>query len=485
MNNNPEGTPNPLQQQRPVGVGPMPEPPVPVQTEMPQPEVTAEAQPTEVITEVATEAVTEVQPMRAPESVEAAAREVVNNQLASEPVPKDSIVEPAKKKGKGALIALLIVIIVAVIGAAVAAIVILKPFSGGDKVPAAVSKLMSGGLPDKTSLAGTITMTTSDEASAVQEIVVNFNTGIKLATLENVATATVTAVFADESEFSFDADEIHTAGGDLYLRLSGIANALDNYVPMTVDATTNCIDDGTGLTNCGTTTTTTSVLDSIGVFEVIDDEWIRIPSTQFSTVMSVVDADESQTQCLVNAAGDLGKYGQDFVSKYQANQFIAYSTENLGITKKKNTLYKISFDNEELANFINSMATSGFANALLACMGGTATINEITVESVSEMTSLFKSFYVEIDNNNNFTRVYFTLAPTDTTAVTVDLDISYPTNISFEEPESYLDFSEVLQRLLGQFYGEPLTQNPDMVVEGVEVIEDAEEVYVEEEYYEE
>ena len=197
MNNNPEGTPNPLQQQRPVGVGPMPEPPVPVQTEMPQPEMTAEAQPTEVIAEVATEAVTEVQPMGtpevAPESVEAAAREVVNNQLASEPVPKDSIVEPAKKKGKGALIALLIVIIVAVIGAAVAAIVILKPFSGGDKVPAAVSKLMSGGLPDKTSLTGTITMTTSDETSAVQEIVVNFNTGISLATLENVATATVTA----------------------------------------------------------------------------------------------------------------------------------------------------------------------------------------------------------------------------------------------------------------------------------------------------
>ena len=312
------------------------------------------------------------------------------------PTPKDSIVEPVKKKKHGLLAALLILLVVG-IGAAVVAVILLKPFDKkDDKVPAAMSKLLSGNAASKVSLKGSVTVVSDDEESQFSTMVVDFDSGVNLKSTENFVNAAVTATLSDGQEFSFDAEEVHSQGNDLYMRLNGLTLVLNNYKAPTTS-----------------TSASPTLLDSIGVFEAFDNEWIRIPDNSFSNATDIYNMNTA-IACLADAAGELGEFSNNLGSKYQANQFVTYSTENLAINKKANTLYRIGFDNEKLAAFINSMPNSGFMNSLLACTGSPAVSGKVTSAMVAEITARVPSLYVEIDNNNNFTRLYFRQASTST-----------------------------------------------------------------------
>lgn len=453
MNENPGGTPNPLNPNPGVVTGAGPVPPIAPPTQPIQPEPT-QPEP--------------VQPQPEPVSVTPVTSEMpVTPELAAQPQP-----EPAKKSKKTGLIALIVLLIAVLIGGAVAAIMIFKPFDNrGDAVPMAIQKLFEDGRPTNVSMTGVITMTSSSATSPVSSLEIDFNSGINTVSTENYANATVTAILADDSEFSFDVDEIHTAGGDLYLKLSNVADALDNYEAQDSDQT-NCIGDESGMTNCGVDieeiicdeddelceeieiiNPSSSILDFISVFEVIDGEWIRIQGSEFSNVTDLMSLGGS-AQCLIDAADGLGNYSDNFATLYKNNPFITYSTENLKIAQKKNQLYMLSFDADKLTNFLNSMTTAGFINDLIACTGGNATAT-INADEVKALVSEIPAIYVEIDDDYNFTRVYLELNSEDSsTTVTADLSLAYPTNITVNEPDEYIDINEVLSRILTMFYGQ-------------------------------
>ena len=199
---------------------------------------------------------------------------------------------------------------------------------------------------------------------------------------------------------------------------------------------------------------TDSILEFFGVFEVIDDEWIKIPMSDFSNVSDLVQVN-MPTQCLIDASEKLSEYSNTIAELYNKNQFINYTTDGLKVAQKKDTLYQLKFDADKLTAFINSISNSGFANELLACMGGQATNLDIPVESVEQIVDVLPEIYVEIDGQDNFTRVYLTLStPDGNTSVTADLSLSYPTELNIKEPDVYIDINEVLSRLLTMFYGE-------------------------------
>ena len=385
MNENPEGTPNPLGPVTPAA--PAPEP---VQTGP-----------------VISQPVMNTEPM-----------------LAS---------KPAKKSKKPVIIAAIILILVA-IGAAVAAIMVLNPFASHDAVPSAISKLFSTGAPQNVNLTGTITTYDNNKDAESLSLVINFSVDMNNMTTENVAAATVNATLLGNETFSFNVNEIHTKGGDLYLKLGGIAEFLTDYSAM---------------------------------FDVIDDEWIKIPSSEFSSVTSMLP--DNMASCLVDAAGKLGEYGSDFKALYNENPFIEYSTANINIDAKKDTLYHLYFDSTKLTSFVNSIGNSGFANELMACAGELAVNENVTEEELSEVMKNIPTIYVEIDDKDNFTRLYMTMANEDGLAGAVmDISFTYPTaSVTIEEPERYIDLGELLAELLSDFYGTE-------VVEETEVVEAAE-----------
>ena len=299
--------------------------------------------------------------------------------------PAGSVVEPAKKKN-GGLIAIIAIFVVALIGCAVAAIIMLDPFGfnkGGedDRVPKALVALFAEGAPTNVAMDGDITLYSFDENSPVVSLEVDFVSKTNLEKKVGTAEATITANFSDDTSFKFDADEIHTEKGDLYLKLSGILEAIENYqnqAPI-VDCTESEDED------CAMSTETSvgdyiSLLDSFGVVDVIDDEWILIPSTSFSNVDDLAQLEDGSTQCLIDAVGTIGKYTDNLAAAYDANPFITYSTQDLKITKKKDNLYRLSIDNEAFSSFINAMGTSGFVNELNACLSKTATNTAIDAE---------------------------------------------------------------------------------------------------------
>ena len=182
--------------------------------------------------------------------------------------------------------------------------------------------------------------------------------------------------------------------------------------------------------------------------------------------------DDSST-CLTSALGALPRYSRDIAQAYAANKFITYSTDDLEISKKKDTLYKLGIDDEKLADFIDSISGIGFANELNACAGDMSDSDDLTSDVLTEFFDNFPTVYVEIDDEYNFTRVFFkgetegtttgdcqcVKAPCDcdsnesSMSIRADFNLSYPNKLEIRDPENYMDVSEVITRAI------PVTTN--------------------------
>lgn len=374
-----------------------------------------------------------------------------------EPSTKGSVVEKAGPKKPRVWVGILIGIVIAAIIAGVATVLALTMLKPADAVPAAVSKLISENRPKYLALKGKVNIVNNNSATEPAKMVIDFDSAFDSKTLGNFVTAEVTATLKDGSKFEFVADEVRTDDGDLYLRLDGVSDGIKKLY----GTATNCAE---GNTNCaaGATSTSTQMLNS--AFEVIDGEWIRIPGSDFSVTNNLIEVDNT-AQCLIGALGNLSSYNGNIAALYQANPFVNYSTDNVGIAKKANTLYHLAIDEQALTNFANAMRGNGFKNELIACMGGKATNQDLTVAEVTAIAKKFPDVYVEIDGQNNFTRVYLTAASEDgLTRATADLDLIYPTSINLETPTEYMDINLAMQKVLSTFTGANF--NP---MEGLEI----------------
>lgn len=341
-------------------------------------------------------------------------------------IKKPGAEKPAQKKSKKPVIITAIVLILLAIGAAVAAILILNPFGTHDAVPAAISKLFTSGMPENVKMSGTVTTFDNNKDSVSPSIMMNFSTEINTKTGENIADATVNATLPGSAEtLAFNVNEIHTQGSDLYLKLGGVA----------------------------------ALKDFSAVFETIDDEWIKIQDSEFSGVSSMVPTNTDVT-CLIDAAGKLGQYGNDFVAIYNANSFVEYSTADINIDRKSSPLYRLYFSPAKLAGFVNSLDGSGFANELMACAGETAVNEDVTEAEMIEVVKSIPTIYVEIDDKDNFTRVYLSVSSEDgLSGAVADISFEYPASaVKIEEPEHYITLGEFLAQLLTDFFGEDVTE---------------------------
>ncbi|MBR2658465.1 hypothetical protein IKD57_01025 [Candidatus Saccharibacteria bacterium] len=378
MNENPEGTPNPL-----------------------NPAAAAPAEP-----------VAPVEPV-APATPAAPA----------EPEQPGSIVEPAKKKS-GKKIGLIIGIIVGIlaIGGGTAAALMLTVFKPADAVPKAIEKLLSGDTNKYLSVEGNIIGTPSGTASSiVSSVNINFKAQLDMVAPANSVSATIAASIGDETDISFNVDEVQVADGDMYLKLDGVSDALGEY---------------------------SSMIPGLSTIELIEGDWLRVSKSDFSQSEGMGILDNS-SQCLINAITNAPSYSNSLAEIYKQNQFVTYSTDNIKVDKKKNTIYRLGYNSDKLASFINAMSNSGFANDLLACTGGTATKQDVTASDVENIFSNFPTTYVEIDGNYNITRAYFDASDAGFTA---NLSIEYPSNVNIVEPNEYKNLSDYLSEILDNIY---------------------------------
>ena len=108
-----------------------------------------------------------------------------------------------------------------------------------------------------------------------------------------------------------------------------------------------------------------------------------------------------------------------------------------------------------MSAFVNSLGNNGFINELNACAGDSATNTAITSGTIKGIFENFPTMYVEVDENYNFTRVYFEAKnDTETISSTVkaDINLSYPSELKVTEPTEYLNMSTLLSSVMTNFY---------------------------------
>ena len=445
----------------------------------------------EIVEEVQT---VSVEPM--PNPVNSASSESVANDPLARPMEQAPVTEPEKpKKKKTGLIVGIIIAAIVLIGGGIAAALIIMNLNRGDAVAKAFEKIISGNAPANVVTDGTLTFTSNEEDSLLSSIQIKLNSEAATGSMLNSSSAIVTAIFSNGRSAQFGFDETYAENGDLYFKLSGLTNAMEDYTAALQDAAsqraegtteTTCAEDENGEMVCSeqaievvdcesadgcastvspsdiTTSDSTEMLEGLSsilsIIETADGEWLRI-STDELTELSDMAQSESDATCLVNMISDAKSNSNSIAGMYSKNPFITSTTEGVTLASKSgDPVYKVTFNNEKFSAFANEFKNSTLVENLFGCMGYDS--EDVNMNTVTEMLGNLPTFYVEVDKDYDFTRLYFTADLAESKmSLTSDLIFSYPVNINVAEPSEYTDFSTMFQEMLTSMYALPGTEN--------------------------
>lgn len=380
----------------------------------------------------------------------------VDEQMNSMPEPMAEPVAAPKKKKTGLIVAVLICLLIAV-GCGVAAVLLMLNKNNNDPVAAAMNKLMSGQTPTNIVVNGDINILNDDVASPFSEVQIGLDAKLVANSSINAIDASVTLTPSQgEQDLTFSVNEIYAESGDVFIKLDGLSDSLNGMmnignenqadaelVPEVVE--TN--DDGSLICDDDASCETTGTLDDSGfVFfsaimdtvESIEGSWIRLSTTELESMTDAFSS-EGPLSCLVDLVNDIDTSSNSAAELYSKNPFVTSSTENMTVISRRDPIYKLGIDSEKFTNYIESIQNTTILDNLYSCYGWDGNVN-INTDDVLEVVENLPDIYVEINSDNDFTRLYV-----KNDNITIDLAFSYPANINISEPLEYQDLSEILQ----------------------------------------
>ena len=360
--------------------------------------------------------------------------------------------EPAKKK-TGLIVGLIIGAVV-LIGAIVAVVLLLPGMNRGDPVTAAMQKIMNGGMPTNVAVGGDITLSLKQAGLPIKKVNVGLDAQAMTNSMINNSKMKITFTMNNGKDYSFELAELYAENGDLFFKIEGATDALDDsglidyFVNpnLVTDCATNDVDC-VGAETASSSATTDAIID---VVEEIDGVWFKISTDEIKSISGgTVESNES-IKCLTEAADSLRKSANTTASAYNKYPFVTSTSEKVTVPSKQSTVYQIGIDSENFTGFANELNNSSAAAKLYECMDADEKA-EIDEEGVEQLVAHLPALFVEVDGNDNFSRLYFT---TDFNEgdyeLVVDLTFAYPTNINVSEPAEYQNVSEFLQQMMGQ-----------------------------------
>lgn len=386
-----------------------------------------------------------------------------NRPMEYAPMPETP--QPKKNKKKVGLIIGGMICLFLAIGCGVAAILLFM--NHGDPVERAMGKLMSGEAPTNTTIQGTIGIKSNDSSSSISDLEISINSNLATDSLINSSTATLSGSLRNGGDFSIDLSEVYAANGDLYLKIDGISEIMGDPYLLSDSAETTSTEEG--LTTEGLqaeeeisvdeemtlneeTSSTGTITSMLSIIGTIDGEWIRIPISELGTTSSELTSGiDSETSCMAELFMNLNNNRNSIMEMYQRNSFIGSTTKDLAVASVNNPIYKVIVKSENFTNFFNETRNSSILKEYQDCTG--ETVGALNADSVDQTLAELPEVYVEVDGDDNFTRLYFvTDANEGDATITTDLNFSYPTNVNVSEPTEYTDLSEILQRLFSNVY---------------------------------
>ncbi len=205
----------------------------------------------------------------------------------------------------------------------------------------------------------------------------------------------------------------------------------------------------------------------LSIVSTYDDKWLSVSqSTLEQLTKSASTSSNEAFQCIMSTVKRLPSYSDEIISHYKKNPFITSSTDNLGIiedptfkqnlgnTEESNTIYRLGVDAKKFVDFVNEVEDSRFVKDILACTGrpeSSVDADEITVEKVeASLGENASTVYVEIDDNDNFTR----FITTDGEKYAFILNIDYLDSINVTKPLSSIDLMTAVQNIFMKLQGQ-------------------------------
>ena len=291
----------------------------------------------------------------------------------------------------------------------------------------------------------------------------------------NTSSAVITFTDKKDQDYSMKIEEIYATNNNLFFKIEGAADAIQqsgllNLVTSNTQQT-NCIADETGMTNCdspavmevdcadeedceeieGEIITQDKNLNSaladalVSIIEAADGVYIKLSSEDLDLV-GVESIETSSLSCISDLISNADKDSESTIQIYNQYPFVLSTDKNIPIASKQNPIYQISLDSKNLVGFINGIQNTEIVKSWYSCLGMEDNL-AITENDTAELISRMPKVYTEINNENNFTRLYLESDLNGEATATIDLGFSYPTNVNVSEPVEYTDFKDFIQTI--------------------------------------
>lgn len=390
------------------------------------------------------------------------------------------ITEPPKKKKTGLIVGIICGVLV-LVGAVVAAVAVALSMQKTNAVVMAIQKIMNGEAPKNVAIDGDINILVNDTKSPIKRINIDLDSDIVTGSMINTSSAVLTFTNQSDQDYSVKFNEVYAAKGDLFFKIEGATAALEDSgiieaFTTSNNQTTNCVSDESGNTNCETpvvevvdcsgeedcasvteTVETESAANQLlvntilSVIEAADGVYLRV-STEDMELLTNGTLNSSPISCIANLVSDTNKNSNSAAELYAKYPFITSSDKNIIVTSKQNPVYLIGIDSKNLAGYISAIQNTEISEDVYSCLGLQQNVS-VTEEDIAEIVDAIPAVYAEVNSENNFTRLYLESELGDGSATaTIDLGISYPTNVNVTEPVEYTNFSDVIQTIFKGMY---------------------------------
>lgn len=358
--------------------------------------------------------------------------------------------EKAKRKRLWTIIGSVVGGLVAICIIAIVAVVMNRPVDA--TVTTAVNQLLAGGTPSNVKVTGEIEVIDSNEDDELKSLDIMLDAVYDNVAAANTASAEIEAELKNGNKFSMDLNEVQVTDGDVYFRVKDFESEV--AAANEIDDALNCLsetEDEEAMINCVTEDdgeAASSVAQGLllSMVEAIDGEWLRVSNddTNMSEVEGLFD---NISVCTLDMLGGFSRYSNSIKEIYNQNPFVTDETKTLGvaISPLYDEIYRLGLDWDLMKKFEQGLSSTSFAKDWASCTGGSFT--------TSDLFEGAPTLFVEIDENHNFTRVFFdgTLKGGEM-IVRFDLSFSYPTTVTVNEPEDYTNLSDALTEIIMKLF---------------------------------
>ena len=199
----------------------------------------------------------------------------------------------------------------------------------------------------------------------------------------------------------------------------------------------------------------TNLLDQVGqIVESIDDQWIEfsINDIMSSDMLSVVDSSTRRSitsayECAIDTLNQMPEYSSEFSNLYTNNPFVI-------LTAGQNSFYNISFDADKLANYLNAISQTQFAQNLASCFNTTIPSQSdfaITADDLAPALEYLPQISAKFDGifDHHLTELKMS-EQNDYYSISSDLSFSYPTNLNVSAPTNTRPIMEIVNDVYQQ-----------------------------------